>query len=667
MKVAVGWLVLSATLLCAGAIRFVELHRSAVRADEINFWMELFQGSERLTLLDRWRVPPGLDQLPFPHSIAIVWHWFRPGPPDERSVREPYALLGIMTVGGVMAWLARRRGPAAAVLVGTWMGLLPYHVAQSREAYYYVVVMAFSAGMTLHTADLFSRLRAGDVLPTRAYVSWTTWALLACLCHICTWVVAALCWGLLLWAGLASLPAPRRKPHAMAMAWSAAAIGVVMIRFVLRAIEHVQQAGQTGGFIGGDFGWVAPRVIPFFTAGANVVGAAASLLLVVAGGYAVTVNTRKLKAQRDLLYEALTVIVCVGFVAVYAYVGILGGGKAKVTYFSAMLPVFLVWAAYTCDIVAAGLPGGWPTVMRVAMPCLIAAVLAEPAWMVTRLEGKPTPYRKIRDWLDANLDPGSVVLIDRWFEPWNELKLYAPKNVSVTFPVPDEPYEVYRQLQWRDVAQRMIEQGKAQAFIRLVRNHESRDGLWTWPETHLARRGVIVNDVAVWLRDHGYVADEAYYAENSNRIVTEIFYDRRDDAVKRLQAAGDGFAVFFNETMRYEKTGPLGIFRVQTQQFMDWRVLEQSGFVDVHNLKDTAQRARLRVRAVSPAGSKLVVGAGTQRFEFGGGQFQEWVMQAQTFEPGPNAVSFTDPNWGRDRRPLFIESVEILPDTDAAP
>ncbi|MFM9058828.1 MAG: hypothetical protein ACKOSQ_06885 [Planctomycetaceae bacterium] len=666
MRLIGGWLVLAVVLLAAATLRFIDLDRSAMRADEINYLFELFQGPGRLTLFERWSTPPGLDQQPFPHSIAIVWHWFRPGPPGEQSVREPYALIGLLTVVGVMVWLFRRRGLAAAVLVGVWMGLLPYHVAQSREAYYYVVVMAFSAGMTLQTVDLFSRLRARKPIPTRAYVTWATWTLMACLCHICAWVVAALCWGLLLWAGLASLPAPRRRPHVKAMAGSAALITLVMIRFVLRAIEHVRRSAETGGLIGGDFTWVAPRVIPFFTAGANLPGIAASLLLLIAGVWFVARTIRRTNARRDPLYEALTIVVGAGFIAVYAYVGLLGGGKAKVTYFSAMLPVFLVWAAYTCDIVAASLAGGWPIVMRVALPCLIAGVLAKPAWMVTRLEGKPTPYKQIRDWLDANLDPGSVVLIDRWFEPWNEMRLYAPKKAFVTFPVPDEPYELYRQLQWRDVAQRMIEQGKAQAFIRLVRNHEGRDGLWTWPETHLAHRGVIVNDVAVWLRDHGYVADEPYYDRNQKCIVTEIFYDLRDDAVKRRQAAGERFAVFFDETMPYEKTGPLGIFRVQTQQFMDWRVLGQSGFVDVYNLQDTAQRARLRVRAVSPAGPKLVVGAGTQRFDFGGGQFQEWVMDAQAFEPGSNPVSFTDPGWERDRRPLFIEGVDVLPETDTS-
>ena len=660
-----AWLVIAAVLATAAWFRFIDLGRASVKTDEINFLVTASQG---MTLIERWTIPfAGLNQMPLGESIPIVWHWFRQGPPSETSVREPFALLGLLTVAGMTVWLYRRRGLAAAVLVGTWGALHPFHLYHSREAYYYCGAMALSAGMTLHTAALLARLRGGQQLAARDYAAWAVWTAVTCLTHMGTWVVAAICWVLLMSTAIAPAPWHQRKRHATAMLAAASAITIFMLRWIWSAFGAIAEANRQGGHIGNDFSWVASRLIPFFTIGANSIGVATSLLLLGGGIYAVVMNRKKSKADRDLLYEAITTILVAGLLGLYVYVGVVGHGKGKVVYFSAMLPVFLVWAAYTCDIIAASLPGRWPTVMRIALPCLLVGILAQPAWMVTRLDGKPTPYRKIRDWLDEHLDPGSVAIIDRWYEPWNELKLYAPKKVAVTFPVPDEPYELYRQLQWRDVAQRMIEQGKAQAFIRLTRNHESRDGVWTWPETHLARRGMIVNEVALWLRDRGYIADQDFFVENRNRVVTEIFYDRREDTVKRLQAAGDRFAVFFDETMRYEKSGPMEIFRLQSQQFIDWRVLDQAGLLDVYNLGNEPRRGRLRVRAVSPSGPKSVVGAGTQRFEFGGGQLQEWVMDAANYQPGPNTVSFTDPKWEADQRPLFIESVDVLPDTDAAP
>ena len=663
MRGIVGWLVLVAVLFAAALLRFIDLGRSAVRADEMNFLVEVSQG---LSLLDRWRTPPGLDQIPLADSVAIIWHWFRPGTPDEHSLREPFALIGCLTVAGVAVWLYRRRGFSAAAILGVWLGLLPFHVHQSREAYYYVVVMAVSAGMTLHTVDLFVRLRRGDVLTTKDYLIWFAWTVLTCLSHICTWVIAALCWVLLVWAGLASCPIPQAKRHAAAMAGCAAAISLIMIRFVLRAVEHVQRASHGDGPIGGDFWWVAPRVIPFFTSGANAIGVTITAFLLCCGGIEVVANLRKRQADRDERYAALTVITVVGFALVYAYVGAAGSGVGKVTYFSGLLPVFLAWSAYTLDLIVGRLPAKWPVVARVALPCLLATLLATPAWMVTRLEGKPSAYRQIRDWLDTNLDPGSVVLVDRWFEPWNEMAIYAPKNVFVTFTVPDEPFEVYEQLRWRDVTKATIKKGVAQAFIRLTRKYESRAGLWTWPEIYLSHRAVLVNDVAMWLREHGYSADDSYYSANFNRLVTEIFYDKREDTMARRKADGDRFVVFFDRTLRYMKTGPMGIFRFQTEQFMDWRVLDESGAFDVCNLTAAPLQARVRVRGISPLGPKKVAGPDDQSFEFAGGQLQEWTTGPLTFEPGTRSITLTDPGWNPDQRPLLIESVEILPETPAS-
>jgi hypothetical protein len=127
-----------------------------------------------------------------------------------------------------------------------------------------------------------------------------------------------------------------------------------MFRWVWRAFAELQRVSQADGHIGGAFAWVAPRVLPFFTAGANVFGILASLLLLGAGVRLFVLRMRRPRDERDCVYEALTMVTATGFIAAYAYVAAVGGGVAKVTYFSAVLPVFLVWAAYTLDLVAAG-------------------------------------------------------------------------------------------------------------------------------------------------------------------------------------------------------------------------------------------------------------------------------------------------------------------------
>jgi hypothetical protein len=649
-------------LLVAGWLRFVDLGRAAVRADEITFLEQVARGQ---TVFDLWQNPPWLNQIPFVDTFTIIWNGLRPGPPDEGTVREPYALVGTLTVVGVAAWLARRRGVSAAVFVGLWMSLLPYHLYQSREAYYYVAVMALAGGMTLQTVDMLVRVRGGEPPTLRAYAAWTAWAVATCLTHMSTWAVALACWSIALATGVRSLPEPRRRGHVVAMAVAAAVIGLLMKRWVGRAVSEALHPTMGGDHIGLPFAWVAPRVIPFFTAGDNAFGLVASVALVAAGVYVFAIERRRSDERREPLYDSLTVVTVIGFAAEFAYVGLVGGGKGKVTYFSAVLPVFLAWSAYTLDVVAASLPGRWPAITKVALPCVALTVLAQPAWMVTQIDGKPSPYKQIRDWLDANLDPGSVVLVDRWLEPWNEMARYAPRKVFVTFTVPDHPYETYLQLKWRDVTRQFIEQGGAQAFIRLTRNHEDRDGLWTWPEQHFARRAEIVNEAAVWLRRHGYDALQPSSTSSTHQLVTEIFFDLRADVVARKRAAGERFVLFFDETLRYEKSGPMGIFRVQSPQFMDWRVLAQAGTFEVHNLTDKDQKVLLKLRGVAPGGPKVVIGPAGERHDFNAGEIQNWFMGPVVLEPGATTVSLADPRWDERQSPLFIAGIEIEPVTDS--
>ena len=662
-RLATPWLLLAVVLIAAAVIRFVDLGRAAVRADEINFLEYAARGQSLIAL---WRDPPWLNQIPFADSIAIIWHWFRPGVPTEQTVREPFALIGTLTVAGVAIWLTRRRGIAAGVLVAVWMGCLPFHVYQSREAYYYVVVMAAAAGMTLCTTDLLARLRAGESPSAKAYAIWTAWTVLTCMTHMSTWVVAATCWLLMLCLGIRCLSSHSRRRHIIGMIVSAVVVAAFMDRWVWRAVAELQRVSDGTGHIGGDFGWVAPWVIPSFTVGANAIGAAASLLAVAAGAYVLAVLQKRAIPHRDYVYDSLTLLLCAGFAALYAYVGAVGGGVAKITYFSVLLPAFLTWVAYTLDVVAASLSGTWPMVARLAIPGVVVALFAQPAWMITRLEGKPVPYKKIREWLDDNLDPCSVAIVDRWLEPWNEMARYAPSKVFVTFTVPDEPYETYRQLRWRDVTEEFIERGGAQAFIRLTRNHENRDGLWTWPERHFARRAAIVSDAATWLRRNGYDAVEPYSSSSGHQLTTEIFYDLRSDVVARKREAGERFAVFYDDTLRYEKSGPMGIFRVQTEQFMDWRVLAKVGTFDVVNLTDQERRVFVKLRGVAPAGPKVVIGPEEERKEFSAGKLQDWFIGPVTLAPGSNPLTLTDSQRAESPSHLFIAGIEIEPVTESS-
>ncbi len=590
---------LALVLATAGALRFHDLSRAAVRSDEINF---LNYVGRNQSLVDLWKSPPWFNQIPMADSVPIVWARLTRQPAGESIIRQPFALLGWLTVGFCAAWALRRRGVGAGLLLGIWMAILPFHVYHSREAYYYVLVMLFASGMALRGADFAARLRAGGALRAREYAEWTVWTLLACMSHMSAWIVAGVTGLVLAATGWAGLKAAARKRHAIAMGGVALAMGAGMIRWVLRAIHEMQRAAANPeAHIGSAFDWIGPRVLPFFAGGANAVGIGILALVLAAAAY-VGWRGRFRVGREDPLLGSLTWIAWCGLAGSYTYIFAVGGGdKAKLTYFAANLPAFLAWAVLVLDKVFARAGENRRLALEAGAAALIALMLAVPAWQVTQLAGKPAAYRQIRAWLDANLETGDVAIVDRWLEPWNEMALYAPTNATVTFTVPDEPYEQYVGLNWRKTTQDLFKQNGAQAFIRLQRNHEKRIGLWTWPETWFARRAVVTNAAARWLRDTGFAPMEEYYSER-NRVETEIFYDTHEDVAERAKAAGQDVVWFFGAGWRLFKPWQQG-------DFADYRVLEGEAAMSVHNLTGKSLRLRGEVVAVAMGGDqKLRIG-----------------------------------------------------------
>ena len=321
-------MVLVLVLAAAALLRFGWLRTSAVRSDEINF---LNYAARDQSLVDLWTNPPWFNQIPLADSLPIVWHRITRMTPDEASVRMPFALLGCLTVAGCTVWMLRRRGWAAAVLVGVWLGLSPFHVYQSREAYYYILTMAFAAGTVLRGADFAARTACGTPLLPCEYVEWTAWALVAGLGHMSAWVVLGVVWLCLSVAGWRGLPdAGGRKRHLLCMGTVAAGMALGLSRWVLRALHEMQLVAE-GATIhnAGSFGWIGPRVLPLLAGGANVVGVA--LLVGLAGAFLWGCR-RMVKGPAggvfggDRLYAAMTAIVWLCILGSYAYIMAVGGG-----------------------------------------------------------------------------------------------------------------------------------------------------------------------------------------------------------------------------------------------------------------------------------------------------------------------------------------------------
>ena len=587
---------LGLVLALAAGLRFADLSRSAVRSDEINF---LNYVERNQSLVDLWKTPPWFNQIPLADSVPIVWARLTRQGASEAVVRQPFALLGWLTVAFGALWATRRRGLGAGLLLGAWLAILPFHVYHSREAYYYVLVMTCSAGMAWRGADFAAKLRGGGRILAREYAEWTAWTLLACMGHMSVWVVAGVAWLVLAGSGWSGQAPAGRKRHGVAMGLVAAALAAGMIRWVLRALYEMQRAAaDPSAHIGSAFDFVGPRVLPFFAGGANGIGIAILAAALAAAGWVVW-KSRGRPGRGDPLYGALAWLALGGLAGSYFYITAVGGGdKAKLAYFAANLPAFLAFAAFSFDRAFSGTSAGRRLALDAGVAAAIVALLAMPAWQVTRLEGKTTAYRVLRAWLDANLAPGDAVVVDRWYEPWNEMARYAPSNVFVTFTVPDEPYDNYVGYHWRKTTQTAFERNGAQAFIRIARNHEKRAGLWTWPEKWFAHRAVVTNTAGVWLRDTGFAPMEEFYSE-TNRVATEVFYDTHADVAARARAAGQDAVWFFGAGWRLFKPWQQG-------DFTDYRVLEGAGAMEIHNLRDVPLKLAGEVVAVGMGGEQRV-------------------------------------------------------------
>ena len=625
MNTRLNWpwaLALMAALALAGWVRFADLSRAATRADELNLMRYAKDG---MSVVELWRHPPFVNQIPLADSLPVLWAKAQPRRTvDERLVREPFAWLGLFTVGIAAGWAWKKGNGWAALLAAVWLGLAPFHVFHARSAYYYGLMMFFATGMILHTVDLAQGLFVGVPPKIRAWTVWFLLVLGTCLSHMSAWAVAGMMACLLAWAGWTGLSGQRRKAFFAWWSGAGALLLLAMSRWIFRAVhETMLEAANSARdpeltHVGFSLNWIASRTLPVFVGGANWIGWTLVGAMLASGAF-VWWRARNVAAGKGDALGVLGWAVWLGLAAALAYVGLVGGGKGKWVYFSAPAPALIVWAALVLDRFWS--LWGEKTRKWGMAGCVlaVAGALLYPAAQVVRLDGKPTAYRQIQRWLDENLSPGDVAIVDRWFEPWCEMGFYPTTNVFVSFTVPDEPYQNYAKGNWRQVTKDLFERNGAQAFIRIQRNHEKRIGLWTWPEIWFKRRAVVAGKAGLWLRDTGFAPMEEYYSE-TNRVETEIFYDTHDDIAARAQTAGKDAAWFFGAGWPLFKPWQQG-------DFSDYRVLERGAAMEIRNLRGIPLRMKGEVVAVGMGGSQTVKIGDHAPLAFPAGQ-----LTAKTFE-----------------------------------
>jgi hypothetical protein len=295
--------------------------------------------------------------------------------------------------------------------------------------------------------------------------------------------------------------------------------------------------------------------------------------------------------------------------------------------------------------------------------CTMIGVLfySYPTFEVTQLTGKAIPYWDIVRWADANLGDRAPVLVDRWYEPWNEMRAHPSTNAIFTFTVPNEPLENYLQFHWRDTAINFFSKFPDAAYLEIAKTYFDAPGVgpWTWPGEYFGHIHAITNQAGMVLRKWGVASRGDFYAPNTNRLVVTFFYNTREDMLGKFRKSGQPLHWLFAGGWGYEKSGPMEMFRLRTREFMDWRLINEEAKLELINLSASPQQATLTIGAVAAAGTKTVeCSAGGNRQTFAGNQMTEWTMSI-TLPPGSTTVTLRDPLWSSSPRPLFVDHIGL--------
>jgi hypothetical protein len=286
-------------------------------------------------------------------------------------------------------------------------------------------------------------------------------------------------------------------------------------------------------------------------------------------------------------------------------------------------------------------------------------LLVKPLKATTALEGKEKPYLAIQKWFNSNLPKGTLVLVDRWFEPWNELRVYDSTNVFYTWTIPNEPLETFLQYNWRRTAEQFFQQNPGSAYLEIHKSYWPQPGVgpWEWPRNYFSQHLVISNSPYVYLSDIGLInrtrARPPYYAG----AVVEIFYDTKDDVIRKAQSTMQPLFLYGPE-WGYEK--------MMQPPFIGFRAMEGEASINLYNFYPGVMNYELHINGVAEKSSKSVSSSTGHAFTFVPMQPSKWVIPIQNMPPGITTVSFQDPWWSSASSRLLAFDVRLIP-VEASP
>ncbi|MGD9873620.1 MAG: glycosyltransferase family 39 protein [Kiritimatiellia bacterium] len=546
-------------VVLAALVRCVYLGHSAYRADTLEFYKYV---ANRVSPIQQLKNPPWVNQIPWTEVYLLTFFRITRMPVNDWTVRFPIALLGILAVYFVYRMCREAGSERMALLAAFLAAINPYAVATSREAYYYSGVICFSAFFYWRSIVLLRYLQEKES-GARVWVLWLLSGILMCATHITTWSVFGMIWLMLFVLGLRRADPQSRKKLILWFVALAAVLMISIFPWLLRAFRaYVLGSLQALGvdkLPWTNFLRIVAETVPVFTFGKSVPGIVLLLLILAVGLFAAFRNRQghtefgKRILMMVLLAVAGNIVLC----------AIMGHGQSKYAYFSVSFPLVILGLAFLLVCLSDWMVLKWEIGKRYAVPvlaCICAILWCAPLWAVITLEGKPTAYKTIADYINRNTEPGTLVLVDRWYEPWNELTLYPLKDGREwTFTVPCEPAQTAIQFGWRETVEDFFRKYPDSVYLPL--NNSFIDsgtpmyhlGPWEWPDRFFAHKIVLKHRAADSLARWGFAHRDDFYEKNRSRIDIKLYRNSWDDAVRKAAQGDNPVVLFYGSGWRYLK------------------------------------------------------------------------------------------------------------------
>lgn len=651
-KTQVWHILLCLIVLFGMVLRMLWLGTPALRADTILFFSICQQAPSSGYIMTHWIELTGFTgQFPLPVALIRFFLDIFHLPLTHFTLRLPdvfWAGLSIFAAGQ-----AGRRllSPRTGLIWAALLALHPYFIQATREPYYYAPMICGLALLLWGAALVFCRYQGKEEsLPAWQYVSvlvagtalavysqpsgWGLVALIMASVYLVLliarqWRVLIILSGILFLLALPMLFAPWGLTQIRALASAEhqqASLRLLAGEYRKPLFDHLREVWLT-------FSW-----------GHGVLRAIPAVLAVLLWGDDIRRNRKNLLRY---LIAALFLGSTVFSLAAQMHAATFQTSRYMFSIFPLLLGGYAQGLAGLLDRLQK------PLLRRIAQGAVALFFfipLIPPAVQSVRLTGSPTPYKDIVRWCDTQLAPGTPVLVDRWFEPWNELKVCPSTNVFFTFTVPNEPLDTYLQVNWRKTAEQFFEKYPDAVYLEIAKSYweNPQVGPWQWPRKYFKQRAVIRNEAGLKLREAGllYREDGGPY---TNRLSVEIFYNTTDDLIAAARQQGRDVLRLYGEGWGYAKPG------WQQGHFEDYRTFGQTASMDIYNLKETLLTGSIEISAAAAQRPKTV-SVSNANTVFTPGRIRTWTVPL-TLQSGRNTVPFISPS----SDPLFVLDIRWTP------